>query len=602
MVSYEAIYPGADDSLTPSYNPIGYQVGAGDFGTTLDVRTANQLGELNHKINPGAKVAEITGVDPSVWESIPKHHMKEMERLSKLTGVSPSVHIPVIEASGMGQDGWNEANRKSAENQLSSAVIRSHALDPKGNISVTTHSTAQLPEMIQTTGTGKDKKITTFWIVDPRTGKYNVIRPEKTYFPEQGKFEPEIQKPFEPEKELEKFNKDMWINQLSDVNRQANYGGDIINQIVETKNEIGEEEFNKALKEVQEANIDNIDDPLVKKHAKKIQGVLNHGQIYLKDSYRNMKKLFDMAYENASDEDKDKLNKFANWAKPNIQEGIENDPEKLSQFSEIVEKGIKTLTEISPKMFIPLNKFVIDKSSQTFANVAETAYDKFGKTAPMLNIENPPAGGGLSKAEDLRKLIEESRKKLTENLRKNKGLGKSEAEKISKQMIGATWDVGHINMLRKSGYTEKDIIKQTEIIAPFVKHVHLSDNFGFEHTELPMGMGNVPIKEMMKKLGEKGFEGKKIIEAGNWWQHFAEKGGGNPFKPTIQAFDSPVYAMKAGPSWGSAPSAGAYYAGHGTVNPAIHHSVFQAGFTALPAELGGSMGGDQSRFSGTPNQ
>ncbi len=602
MTTYETIYPGADDFLVPSYTSIGYQIETKDFGTTLDVRTANQLGELNTKINPGTKVAEVTGVDPSVWESIPEHHLKEMERLTKLTGVSPSVHIPVVEASGIGQDGWNEANRVGAEKQLTSAVLRSHALDPKGNISVTTHSTAQLPEMIPTTGTGKDKKITTFWIVDPRTGKYNVIRPEKRYFPEKGKFEPEKERPFEPEKELEKFNKDMWVNQLSDVNRQANYGEDIVSRLVETKNGMGKQAFNEALKEIQNANIEQIEDPLVKKHTKEIQRVLNHGQIYLRDSYRNMRTLFDMAYENASDEDRKKLDKFAKEVSPHIQEGMENNPEKISQFAEIVEKGLKTLTEISPKMFMPLNDFIIDKSSQTFANVAETAYNKFGKTAPMLNIENPPAGGGLSKAEDLKDLIEESRKKLAENLRKNKGIGKSEAKRISEQMIGATWDVGHINMLRKSGYTEEDIIKQTEIIAPFVKHVHLSDNFGFEHTELPMGMGNVPIKEMMEKLGEKGFEGKKIIEAGNWWQHFSEKGGGNPFKPTIQAFDSPAYAMKAGPSWNTTSGLGTYYSGHGTVNPAIHHSVFQAGFTTLPAELGGPTGGDQSRFSGTPNQ
>ena len=75
-------------------------------------------------------------------------------------------------------------------------------------------------------------------------------------------------------------------------------------------------------------------------------------------------------------------------------------------------------------------------------------------------------------------------------------------------------------MLRRYGYTEEEIIKETEKVAPLVKHVHLSDNFGFEHTELPMGMGNVPLKEMMEKLGEKGFDAKKIIEAGAWWQHF----------------------------------------------------------------------------------
>ena len=56
------------------------------------------------------------------------------------------------------------------------------------------------------------------------------------------------------------------------------------------------------------------------------------------------------------------------------------------------------------------------------------------------------------------------------------------AKNVAKQMIGATWDVGHINMMRKKGYSEKDVIKETKEIAPFVKHVHLSDNFGLDHT------------------------------------------------------------------------------------------------------------------------
>jgi hypothetical protein len=132
----------------------------------------------------------------------------------------------------------------------------------------------------------------------------------------------------------------------------------------------------------------------------------------------------------------------------------------------------------------------------------------------------------------------------------------------------------------------------------------MSDNFGFEHTELPMGMGNVPMKQILKKLGEKGFKGKKIIEAADWWQHFAEQGGGNPFKPTIEAFNSPIYAMKAGPSWGELPPGVGYYSGHGVINPAVHHQVYGAGFTTLPTELGGNLPGTQdvSGFSGTPNQ
>jgi len=57
--------------------------------------------------------------------------------------------------------------------------------------------------------------------------------------------------------------------------------------------------------------------------------------------------------------------------------------------------------------------------------------------------------------------------------------------------------------LRKFGFSSEDIIKEAEKVAPYLKHVHLSDNFGLDNVELPMGMGNVDFKEVMKKLGKK---------------------------------------------------------------------------------------------------
>jgi len=206
----------------------------------------------------------------------------------------------------------------------------------------------------------------------------------------------------------------------------------------------------------------------------------------------------------------------------------------------------------------------------------------------------------LSRAEDLKDLIQRSRKVFVEKMKGD--LGRGEAERQAEKLIGATWDVGHINMIRKKGYSEEDVVNEAKIIAPFVKHVHLSDNFGLDHTELPMGMGNVPMKKIMEKLGERGFEGKKIIEAGNWWQYFADKGGGNPFRPSIEAFDSPIYSMKMGPYWSQLGSIPGYYSGHGPINPAVHHKTYGAGFENLPTELGGEIQGDRSRFSGAPNQ
>jgi len=620
MVNYESFYSGADDNLTPSYTPKIYNVDIGsssisNIGTAMDARTANQLGELRTKINPGQKVVEVGAVAADAWESVPTEHIEEMRRAMELAGVKPSFHAPIIEASGFGKEGWDESTREAAERQLASAVHRSQRLDPEGNISVTVHSTAQLPEMIKRfkTKDGEEKVLNAF-VVDPVSGRAQALEQSKRFFREGEKFEgKEI--PFDPEKEITQLNEVQWHNRLSGINTHVSNGEGSINSAIQVvtrkepdetvakqKEEVGYKILGKLQQGVDYDRISK-EEGIAVDELKDMERSANHGAIYLKDSYANIKTLFDSAYASANTEDKKKLAEFANWAAPKVKNGLNFKPEEFKDFQEVISKGLKVLGEIStPQTFKPLNDFIVDKSSETFANVATDNFKKYGKNAPIINIENPPAGGGLSRAEDLRDLIKASRNKLKENLIKE-GLSKSEAEKQSAKLVGATWDVGHINMLRKEGYSEKDIIKQTEIIAPFVKHVHLSDNFGYEHTELPMGMGNVPMKEIMKRLGEKGFDGKKIIEAGNWWQYFAEQGGGNPFMPTIEAFDSPIYAMKAGPSWGQMPAGSSYYSGHGEINPSIHHQVYGAGFTTLPTALGGSMpGGDASRFAGAPNQ
>lgn len=604
MTTYESIYPGADESLMPKYSGqanVAYQLDIGELGMATDPRTANQLGAVNSALNPGTKNIELGGIQGAVFESIPEPHLEEIRRLMEMAKASPSVHAPIVEASGVSaqQGVFTEEARLGAEQTLKSAVLRSQKIDPKGNISVTVHTTGELPEM-ESYIKDKDgkKQLTQVWVVNEIDGKVAAIRPKERYFPEEGeKFEGKPQE-FKPEKELAKINDEQWTDQLSGINRLADYGEQSINHIKRIF-EGGDEE---VLKTFLKQDIDKIEDENDRERWKIIQRELNHGHIYLRGAYKDMKSLFDMAYKNASKEDKEKLESYGKEAAAVVKKGIENDPDSLGELRQVVERGLKVLGKIeTPEIFKPLNDFAINKSSQTFANVAQAAYKKYQDKAPIINVENPPAGGGLSTADDMIKLIKSSREKLVENLRKD-GIGSGQAKQIAEKMLGATWDVGHINMLRKKGWSEKDIVKETEKIAPYVKHVHLSDNFGLDHTELPMGMGNVPIKEMLKKLGQKGFEGKKIIEAGNWWQYFAEHGGGNPLKPTIEAFDSPIYGMEAGPSWSQSGMYGAYYSGLGPTNPPKHHELYGSGFQLLPTELGGEMPGERGRFSGTPNQ
>lgn len=612
-MSYEYFYPGTPYSLEPVYGDVftGYRAAGAELGMSTDPRTANQIQEISNKLSMGVKTMEMSAIQPDVFESIPQQHLKEINRLSQLTGVDITMHGPIVEASGYTkQGGWDEASRKQSENQMNSAVERSHEISPKGNIPVTFHSTAMLPsaeEKMKEKVEGEMQEVSkSMLIADPRTGEIKEIKKMEKFFPgeilEGGK-----QKPFDPEAELKRTNEELWLRTLNNLNFHAMRGEEAVTSgfnIIKgrerkegkiTDEEIlklyAEKDRDEAIKEIPE------EFGVAKDAVKTAFRQFDHGDIFLRDSYNMLKEYYNMVYKDAKDNDKKVLDEYANEIKPLVlDKNIDKDPLKMRQFAEIIEKGVRVLKNIeSPEVYVPLNNFLIDKSSETFSNVALNSYKKFGDKSPIITIENPPYGGALSRAEEIKKLIEESRKKFVEKA-VNEGMSKSGAEDAAKKLIGATWDVGHINMMRKYGYDKADLIKQAEIIAPFAKHVHLSDNFGYEHTELPMGMGNVPIKEILGRLGEEGFSGKKIIEAGNWFQHFKTP----PFTQTLEAFGSPLYQMKA-PYWNQIASTyGNYFAFPSAYFPEQHFSLYGGGFSTLPQELGGQIPGKESRATGTP--
>jgi hypothetical protein len=602
MASYESIYPGAlYTTPSPSYYtpPSAYSTSAGNLGMALDARTANQLGDLNQKLNPGQKFAEIQGISGQTMESIPEQHLDEMKRLSELNGVGLSLHGPLVNASGIEQQGgYAEENRLGAENQIKSAVLRSHRLDPKGNINVTFHSSANLPAFqphIIEDGKRIDQGV---MIIDESTGQITQIKDESRYLPEQGEFTGK-QLPFDARREIEKRNKDNWLQQISRINQTSEFGQSAIDR--------ASSDSDMNYKQILDIDPEKLVDERRKAHIKNVQGQIDYGHTYMKEAYRGVRDVFDKAWEAADregrTEDLKKLKEFADLATKNISKDFENKPENIDRLRSVVEKGLRTISSIesTPQTFSTLNDFAIKKSAETYANVAQEAYKKFGKTAPIISIENPPGGEALSTGKELKALIVASRDQLSKNLQDN-GMSSGKAKNVAKQMIGATWDVGHINMMRKKGYSEKDVIKETKEIAPFVKHVHLSDNFGLDHTELPMGMGNVPLKPMIDEIKKQGFKGKEIIEAGNWWQFFSTQGGGNPFLPSLEGLNSPIYAMSEGPGWANTSYMGAYFSGHGPVNTPIHHQTYGAGFQNMPVELGGEIAGDRGRFAGSPNQ
>jgi hypothetical protein len=599
--SISDIYQGSSSSFNSNYgNFTGYHIPAGDIGMSTDARTANVVKEISKSLSAGGKAVEMSQVSAAVFDAIPKQELRELNRLSKLTGVDVTIHAPVVEASGVTQQGFDEANREAVERQITQALMRSHDVNPKGGSPVTFHSSAQLPG----TEYRKDKNGKTVMkkliAIDRETGKMAPLNEEDKFYPSMGKTL-EKGKKYTPEEELKMLNATQWDNSLS----QAIFHKNDADKILDRTYPVLQGIMNHKGPLTQESIGD------LTPTEREVMERVSVAQEYLKLAEMTGRSLFHKAYKFGTEEDKKRLmevsknyQKMAGYDEKGevTEEGIAKLQNPKNR-SESLNYLFKNLNVGSPEMFVPIEEFAVDKSSTSFGNAIFKAYKKFGNTTPILSLENPPAGAAVATGEDLKKLVEATRNKFVENAVKD-GMSKSTAQNEAKKLIGATWDVGHINMLRKQGYTEKDLVKETETIAPFVKHVHLSDNFGFEHTELPMGMGNVPIKKMMEKIDQKGFEGKKIVEAMSWWQHFSPAGGPStpPLNATLEAMGSPIYSMTMGPYWSQVGGyQQGYYGGYGGMLPQKNFQTFGAGFSQLPSELGGNIPtSGQNRLSGAP--
>jgi len=610
MGGYHSLYGGSNYGLNPDYGKdfeqsVDYTGRVGEFALSTDPRTANQLGAVAEKLRSGAKSIEIEMLSPDVVKAIPQQHLEELNRLKKVAGIDLTLHGPLIEPTGVTQQGWNETQRVHAEREMWDTIERSHAIQPKGNLVVTFHTSAGIPETEIVEKVEGKEVVKNIAVIDERTGGMGHLP--------QGLLQKEYLEGGEvnPKKRIDEHNENNWRRELNDLTLAADRGRHEIEKVM-----VGEKPRTPEQEEkLQGLYALSVKDPI--RYEKEINKIkqktpefaytidnftreMNSGNIFLQNAYSTFRELYNKAYSTAErdkdEETKNKLDTFRKRMAPVIEE-FKKDPTKSFELSNELNRGINLLSnEVkAPKVFRPLKEFAIDKASETFSNIAFKAYNKYKENAPILALENPPAGmGGLTRGEDIRELVEATQKRLKEKLQK-KGLSESQAKKEAEKLIGVTWDVGHINMLRKYGYGDKDLQAETKQIAKHVKKIHLSDNFGFEHSELPMGMGNVPMQEHMEELkkahGEQLKKIKKVIEAGDWYQHFKT----TPFSVN----GSGIYAMKMAPYWSKQQAiAGTYFAGYG-MNPSIHHQTYGAGFSMLPTELGGQMAG-QSRLSGAP--
>jgi sugar phosphate isomerase/epimerase len=158
---------------------------------------------------------------------------------------------------------------------------------------------------------------------------------------------------------------------------------------------------------------------------------------------------------------------------------------------------------------------------------------------------------------EMRKIIEESRKKMAENILREKRAGsQEEALRMAKEHIKGTLDIGHMNMWRqyfdpvdskgnaiyktfeeREKAFEKWLMTETEKLVKdgIVGHIHLTDNFGYGDEHVTPGQGNVPMKEFMKRLQKHGMK-DIIVEPGSY-------NAITSFPDTLSLIGSPIYGV-----------------------------------------------------------
>ena len=222
------IYQGGYSSFTP-YNT---EATAGSMGLTTDPRNANILQEVSSKLSTGVKHMEIEFVSPDMIDQIPKQQMEEVKRLKELTGIEVSVHGPVIDTTGISQQGFSELNRENSERKIIETINRSHDLDPKGNIITVFHSSEGIPgtEWKKIPGEKEKGEAKRLIVVNRESGKLAPLEEERKFYPEmedvsKGKI-------YSPEKELKILNDSEWMNNITTLENFKKEVDDIITKAI----------------------------------------------------------------------------------------------------------------------------------------------------------------------------------------------------------------------------------------------------------------------------------------------------------------------------------------------------------------------------------
>ncbi|MCM8765100.1 MAG: TIM barrel protein [Candidatus Omnitrophica bacterium] len=537
----------------------------GSYGLGASVSPmGSQLMQTNMSINWGLQNLEVNlGTQMNFQQAghlaqLGKIEREEMIRLAKLNRVNLSVHAPLFCAAGGYGEGMNETTRIKAVQELKESIKFADQIGSKTkvqNIPVVIHSVGQVP--------GNPMPEQMMYVADPETGRIILLERKEVVF---------------PKAHLEKYH----LKEKKKGDESGDY-------------EVIDKNTNKILLypqgKLKMVNKDQLDD--MNREIANIRHQIHFYEQYAKEA--------DMALQNPEiRSDKEQFVRLQEQSKMYHElrnQLIETEQRVRYQIEDLKQKYQK---EGEFKYLVPTDELAKQKAIKSFVELGYEAYNKPSK--PMIVVEQFSPELALGDPRKTAQLVKDAREELAKKLVKEKGFSMDHARKEASQVLAMNFDIGHANLWKRYGkkYNDKEILKWVDEIAPVVKHVHITDNFGDYDAHLPVGWGNAPIHEVMSKLKEKGWKGRAILETFGAVQY---GGGGFGVPASLYSFGMPL--VPGGPTWETAGRSyfeAGYSFTSGPILPDVNFQSYGVGFSGLPYATGAQIGGGKpgEKFSGTP--
>ncbi len=587
------------------------EISIGEFGTSAKMGDA--LDALKSEINVGAKHIELgfmgkgkgnLGNMQTTPEMFDKLKREELRQLAKINGVTLSTHasLGISGVAGMTEQGQGFSDKVRTENLMELKRTIDFAADTARGGAIVVHTNEFQREVKDKYTSGKErfvmgsKKDEALHLADPETGKIFSIRKDDVVHIPKWKTDDKKNYVDVDGKPIQEFH---------------NYSDRVLELDPKTGkpewDEMTYEKMKGLVKKWNEGHPKDVKNPekefLFLQHMQKNQAEAPRAMQYL-DGAKDAQKKYEKMREDAEafkelEKGKNYDDKFLlRMLRNEYGEGItEKYKDKKLTPSQILkeeaeakkgeasyymegyvgfERQKKEITKLYEKVQT-IEDVGVKKSAETLAEAAMYAYDiekqkKLDK-AMFIAPENMMAEWGYgSHPEELKNLVIKSREEMAKLLIDRKFVkDKKEAEKIAKEHIKATFDIGHANTWAKYFNAENPNLSADERKKKFdqwlidqvkdlskagvLGHIHLSDNFGYYDEHLAPGMGNAPMEKFMEIIRkDPNYEGQVIVE---WGAQPVEQRSEAMLGAWVNLANSPIYRVEGvAPRWNDIENSG----------------------------------------------